>query len=315
MWLAFLLLIAVLLWLLSRVGCARIRRRLPARGKFIDVERARLHYTVSGQGRPLVCLHGASANGQDFAASIGPALAESFQVITVDRPGMGYSTRQDPAWCNPLDQANAVRELVQHLELKDPVLVAHSWSGALALCYLLHYPREIAGAVLLSPATSPWPSPAALHNRISRWPLVGPLFVNLLVYPLGSLALDRGIRSAFYRGRVPEDYRRRSAIDLLLCPRSWRANADDLCLLSGFLEPQSRLYEMIRHPLLAIIGDHDNVVSNEIHTVGLKRKAPQMQVVSLAECGHAPHHEHPEAVTRMIREFAASLEPAATTSS
>jgi pimeloyl-ACP methyl ester carboxylesterase len=286
-----------------------IERRHPARGKFLSVEGGRLHYIDQGQGDSLILLHGASANGQDFDASILPALAKHYRVIVPDRLGMGHSLRVGRHWHTPLDQANTVRELITHLGLDKPVLVAHSWSGALALAYLLYYPREISSVVLLSPAAHTWHAPAALYNRLTRWPLIGQLFTWLMVFPLGYLGLDTGIRSVFHRGKVPAGYRRRTAIDLLLRPRSWRANADDLCLLNPYLASQGRSYGWIRHPIMSIIGDYDTVVSNEIHTMTLKRQLHSLSVVSLAECGHAPHHEHPEAVCRLIRDFIESLGP------
>ena len=306
---ALIILIAVLLVSVSISGCRLIERRNPPRGRFLETEGGRLHYTESGQGPPLVLLHGASANGEDFFASIAPELARDFRVLTLDRPGMGYSTRSRPGWYSPLDQANSVRELVHHLGMARPVLVAHSWSGALALAYALYYPGEVSGVVLLSPAAHTWHSPAALYNRISRWPLVGFLFVHLFVFPLGYLGLNAGIRSVFRRGRVPAEYRRRTAIDLLLRPHTWHANADDLCLLNAYLKNQGMLYGWIRCPMMSVIGDFDTVVSNEVHSMTLKRQLPRLSIVSLSDCGHAPHHEHPAAVCRLIREFSVTIQP------
>jgi pimeloyl-ACP methyl ester carboxylesterase len=304
---ALIFLIPALLWACTRFASRAVERRYPPHGRFLEVEGGRLHYTVAGEGYPLILLHGASASGQDFEASIVSDLAGDFQVIVPDRPGLGYSTRRTDHWPTPLEQANSVRELVREMGLHRPVLVAHSWSGALALSYLLHYPREALGMVLLSPAAHSWHAPPAIHNRVSRWPLLGAAFVHLLVFPLGYIGLDGGIRSVFHRGRVPPDYRRKTGAELLLRPSSWRANADDLCLLNEYLASQGPTYRWIRHPAMAIIGDHDSVVSNEIHTIGLKRQIPGMSVICLAECGHAPHHEYPDTVCRLIREFIGTL--------
>ena len=175
------------------------------------------------------------------------------------------------------------------------------------MSYLIHYPEEVSGAVLLAPATRSWYAPSALYNRISRWPVIGSLFIRLLVYPVGVLMMDSGIRSVFRRGRTPAGYRERTGVDLLLRPASWRANADDLVLLNQYLSQQSGRYDGIRHPVMAIIGDHDTIVSNEIHTLALKKQLPQLEIVSVADSGHAPHHEHPEAVSRLIQKFGSAV--------
>ena len=274
----------------------------------MEVGKARIHYNDSGEGTAIVCLHGASSNARDMEESIVPLLAGDFRVVTVDRPGLGHSTRPGKDWWSPLDQANAVREVLQRLGIRRPVLLGHSWSGAVVLSYLLQYPGEVAGAILLSPATRAWNLPPALSNRISRWPLAGTLFVRLLVLPIGSLVMGAGVRSVFHRGKTPRDYRQRTHLNMLLRPDTWRANADDLCRLNDYLKENSREYGRIRHPLLAIIGDHDRVVSNEIHTLGLRQQIPHLQIVSIAQSGHLPHHEEPEAVARLIRRFCRNME-------
>lgn len=304
---ALVILVAGALLVASWLGVARNRAAWPPRGSFLQVGGASIHYTVRGHGTPLVCLHGASANLRDFEASITPLLENRFRVISIDRPGLGHSTRPGGDWWTPLDQANAVRAVLRHLAVDRPILLGHSWSGALVMSYLVHYPREITGAILLAPATRSWFAPSSLYNRISRWPVVGALFGYLLVYPVGSLLMDSGIRSVFRHGRVPDGYRQRTGVDLLLQPQSWRANADDLCLLNDYLKSRAHMYDWVRHPVLALIGDHDTIVSNEIHTLALKRQMPQLDVVSMADTGHAPHHEHPAAVARLIREFVNGL--------
>ena len=274
----------------------------------MKVGKARIHYNDSGEGTAIVCLHGASSNARDMEESIVPLLAGDFRVVTVDRPGLGHSTRPGKDWWSPLDQANAVRKVLQRLGIRRPVLLGHSWSGAVVLSYLLQYPGEVAGGILLSPATRAWNLPPALSNRISQWPLAGTLFVRLLVLPIGSLVIGVGVRSVFHRGKTPRDYRQRTHLNLLLRPDTWRANADDLCRLNDYLKENSREYGRIRHPLLAIIGDHDRVVSNEIHTLGLRQQIPHLQIVSIAQSGHLPHHEAPKAVARLIRRFCMNME-------
>ena len=300
---ALVLFMALCLLGISILGSRRLDRRYPPSGKSMKVGQARIHYNDSGEGATVVCLHGASSNARDLEESIVPLLTGDFRVVTMDRPGLGHSTRPGAGWWSPLDQASAVREVLHRLDIRNPILLGHSWSGAVVLSYLLHYPGEALGGILLSPATRDWNRPPTLYYRISRWPLVGNLFVRLLVFPVGSLAMGAGVRFVFHRGRAPRDYRRRTQLDLLLRPDTWRANADDLCHLGDYLKETSEDYGRIRHPLLAIIGDHDRVVSNEIHTLALKKQIPHLQIVCIAQSGHLPHHENPQAVARLIRRF------------
>ena len=166
----------------------------------------------------------------------------------------------------------------------------------------------MAGGILISPATRDWHGPPTLYHRISRWPLLGNLFVRLLIFPVGLLVMNAGVRSVFHRGRVPRNYRQRTYLSLLLRPDTWRANADDLCRFNDYLKENSREYGWIRHPLLAIVGDYDRVVSNETHTLVLKKQIPHLEIVSIAQSSHLPHHEAPESVACLIRRFCRNME-------
>lgn len=305
------LLILVGLAVYTRFSVWRLEQKYPPRGKFIEFDGNKIHYTVKGEGPPLVLLHGASANSLDYEASIGPVLAKMFTVICVDRPGLGHSTRKRGKWTTPLDQANLVREVLRKEKIERPILVGHSWSAALVLSYLLHYPKEAVAAVLITPASHSWDTPPALYNRISRIPLFGALFAYTAVFPFGRYFLDESIKSVFFEGKVPSKYRRRTGIDLLLRPHSWLANADDLSLLNDYLKYQEQFYDWIKHPILSIIGDQDTVVSNQIHTESLSQQTKQLEVIELTQMGHAPHHSAPDSVVTSIVSFSRKVNKAA----
>ncbi|MGI9318163.1 MAG: alpha/beta fold hydrolase [bacterium] len=305
------LVILVGLVVYTRYSTWQLEQKYPPRGRFIEFDGSTIHYTKKGEGHPLVLLHGASSNSLDYESSIGPVLAKIFQVIVIDRPGLGHSTRKNGKWLTPLDQANLVREVLRKENIEQPVLVGHSWSAALVLSYLLHYPSEVAAAVLITPATHSWDSPPALYNRISRIPLIGTLLAYTAVLPFGRHFVDEGIKSVFFDGEIPKSYRRKTGTDLLLRPHSWLANADDLSLLNQYLKYQEQFYDWIKHPMLAIIGDHDKVVSNEIHTDSLSQQAKHLEVVELPQMGHAPHHSAPDSVVSSIVSFVHRLKKAA----
>lgn len=248
-------------------------------------------------------LHGASSNLLEFESSIAPLLAARYRVVTIDRPGLGYSDRSASHWPSPRDQAAKVQALLEYLAVDAPILIGHSWSGALVMSHLLDHPGYAQMAVLIAPATHSWGGPPATYNRISRIPAIGWLFRWTLVLPIGNLVLNHGLRSVFYRGEVPDGYRRQAGIDLVLRPRSWHANADDLCLLDDFLRTQERRYPEVKVPVLAITGARDKIVLNDIHVGGLKGALTELRVVEMAETGHSPHQSHPQRTVEEIWKF------------
>jgi len=291
----------------------RVETRFPPIGRFAGVDRTRIHYTDSGRDTDaapaIVLVHGASTSLLDFHASLVQPLTRQHRVITLDRPGHGYSARGAAgAWPSPADQARVVRGLLAALDVERPLLVGHSWAGSVVLAYLLEFPDEAAGAVLLAGGSHPWEGGVAWYNDLAGVPLLGPLFAYTLPLTAGRLGVSAGIASAFVPNAVPDHYRSRTGVDLTLRPRTFLANAEDIRLLSPFLERQCARYAEIREPLLLITGDSDPVVPAWNHTDRLIRQVPNAKRVVLEGTGHGLHHVHSEHVAALIHDFATTVD-------
>ena len=277
----------------------------PPIGRFAEVEGLRIHYTDQGQGRPLILVHGASTSLLDFHASIAGPLAARYRVIALDRPGHGYSERPVDAWPTPSVQARIVHGLAEGLGLERPILVGHSWAGSLVLAYLLAYPDDAAGAVLLAGGTHPWEGGVAWYNDLAGVPVLGSLFAYTLGGALGPLAIDSGIAEVLAPDPVPEGYRFRTGVDLSLRPRTFLANAEDVRRLSPFLAEQRAGYSRIQVPLLLITGDGDDLVPAWNHADRLILEAPRARQVVIPGAGHGLHHSRTDLVVGLIDGFVA----------
>jgi pimeloyl-ACP methyl ester carboxylesterase len=303
-WLLGSALVLLGLALFTHIGAGRTERELPPVGEFREVYGLRMHYKEAGAGTPLVLIHGASTSLLDFDASILGPLSKHHRVIAVDRPGHGYSDRPSGPWPDPVEQARLIRGLLTELGVEDPLLVGHSWSGSVVLAYLLQYPEEASGGVLLAGGSHPWKGGVAWYTDVAGIPVLGQLFARTLVFPLGNLSLDGAVRSVFFPNAVPEGYKDRTGLRLSLRPEVFLANAEDVRLLSDFLAIQSRRYTTIEHPLLLLTGDRDEVVPAWNHADRLLRQAPNAKRVTLEETGHALHHARPDRVSDLIASFA-----------
>jgi pimeloyl-ACP methyl ester carboxylesterase len=273
-----------------------------------------MHYTDSGNANgadapPVVLIHGASTSLRDFHASLVAPLAGSHRVIAVDRPGHGYSDRPRGDWVSPAEQARLIHDLLGELGVEQPILVGHSWAGTVVLAYLLRYPDEAAGGVLLAGASHPWDGGVAWYNELAGIPVVGPLFAHMMPLTLGRAAIDGGIASVFAPQMPAADYRRRTGVALALRPDSFLANAEDLRRLSPFLEQQSAHYGYIRRPLLLITGSADTIVPAWNHAERLVDQAPNAELVRLPGVGHALHHVARDRIAALIDDFGRSARP------
>ena len=136
---------------LQRVVDASVRR-LPAPGRFVVVDGARIHVEVLGaDDAPVVVaetgLGGTSADWERTAELLGG----SVRLVALARPGLG---RSDPG--APPDVAGAVRRLeavLEALSVTPPVvLVGWSLGGLLDLGVTLVRPDLVSGVVLVDPS-------------------------------------------------------------------------------------------------------------------------------------------------------------------
>ena len=280
----------------------RAERLWPPRGRFVAAGGCNLHYLERGRGRPVVLLHGASGSLNDFALGFLDRVARDYRAVAFDRPGHGYSTR--PARpMSPARQAAVLRAAFQALGIERPILVGHSWSGALVLAYALAWPDEVAGIVTLAAVSHPWTGNyIRWYVRLAGNRVFGPLFAKTLLTPLGHLLIGPGVRQVFAPDPPLPAYASRAGVPLLLRPGHFRANADDLLGLNAFLAEQSRRYPEIRVPVAIVVPEKDrSVVNVELHSHGLHRRLRHSRLFIAEGTGHMLHHVRPDVALQAIR--------------
>lgn len=297
---------------------ARVAGRFPPRGSFIEIEGVRIHYVemgvASADAAPIVLVHGASGNLGDMVESIMPELAKRHRVIAFDRPGHGWSERPggDDA-SDPAAQARLLHEALAKLGIERPVLLGHSWGGALATAYALRFPDDLSGLLVLSGATHVWEGADAWYHRIIATPLVGSLFLHVLMVPGGLMLMEAGIRNNFAPDPVPPRYAERIGLPLLFRPRQFRANSADTRRLRGFLREQSGRYGEIRVPTIIVTGNRDRTVWAKLHSYALHDAIAGSEMIKLVGVGHMPHHVRPDIVIDALSRLARGVPPRAGT--
>ena len=291
------------------VVTAVIERRHPPAGRFVAVSGGRLHVAELGPAAmaapPIVLLHGASGNLEDMRFALGERLAGRHHVILIDRPGHGWSDRPNgDGDASPGRQAALIAEALDRLGVERAIIVGHSWSGALATAFALDHPSRVAGLMLIAPVTHPWPGGVSWYYSLATTPVIGPLFVRTLVMPLGLFMVEAGSRGVFAPQPVPTGYVDEAAINLVLRPAEFVANARDVAGLKAFVAAQAPRYGEISAPTVIISGDRDATVSVEIHSRAIAAMVPQARLVVLPGVGHMPHHVASDTVIAEIDRLA-----------
>lgn len=253
---------------------------LPWGGRSVRVE----HAWIAPERRhaPLwVFLHeglGSLSMWRDFPQRLCDALG--VRGLVYSRPGYGRSTPRDADehWAPDFMHRQAhelLPALLQALGVDTarhpPWLVGHSDGGSIALLHAARFPHAVAGAVVLAP--------------------------HILVEEV-SVASIAQARTAF----ETTDLRQRLA----------RHHDDPDSAFWGWnriwLDPAFRSWTIeaelhaITSPLLAVQGLDDAYGTLE-QIRGIARRVPQTQLLELAQCGHSPHRDQPEALVTAVQSF------------
>lgn len=297
-----------ILALVTQAGVWAVERAHPPLGRIVEVAGARLHVVDVGprNGLPVVMLHGASSNLEVMRRPVGERVARTHRVILIDRPGHGWSTREQLSDSTPGPQARMISEALQKLGVERAIFVVHSWAGALGLRIALDHPDRVAGLVMLAPVAYPWPGGVGRYNYAVTTPVIGPLLAHTITLPLGLLLADAGVAGVFAPQTMPEAFVKETATRLLLRPREFVANAMDLVTLRAAMAEQAPRYADITAPITIISGGVgvDKTVSTHIHSQPLAKTVENARLIVLPDVGHMIQYAAPDLVIAEIEAMA-----------
>jgi pimeloyl-ACP methyl ester carboxylesterase len=247
---------------------------VPSETRMVPSSWASTFARISGapDAPPLVLLHGASTNSVTWESNVAPWAAR-FRVIALDVPwdlGRSVYTRC-PA--TPDDYVAWLDETLTALGLGAGVsLAGMSYGGWISALYALRHPERLAKVALLVPALTVqnvrivWVIAAlasGLNRTFSRW------FARWTLrdaYEQGGLAqqlVEEVANDGLTFGKAL--VKRKPVLPTVLTDDEWRS---------------------LRVPMLVLVGEHEKHYSAARAVARLHRVAPQVQIESLAGCGH-----------------------------
>jgi pimeloyl-ACP methyl ester carboxylesterase len=276
----------------------------PPQGQLLQVGDHTVHVYVTGSGPDLVLLHGASGNLRDFTFSLAAKLAADYRVIAFDRPGLAW-TAPLPGGDTSLDrQATLLRQAAAQIGVRNPVVLGHSYGGAVAMAWALQAPDDTAALVLVSAATMPWEGSIWwLHNVMGNT-LGGHTVVPLVTAFAGNQTAEDATRSIFAPDPMPDGYLAHIGADLTMRRASLRANSGQVAGLKPHVIAMSEGYANLDIPVELIHGDADTIVPLNVHARRLVNVLPNATLTILPGTGHMPHHSNEGDVIAAIHRAA-----------
>lgn len=214
----------------TKIEVRRIKNKYPPIGQSVLVNGLKLHYVRQGTSRPIVMLHGRDGALQEFTFSICGKVSKNYDAIAFDRPDYGYSKWPENDNLSLETQARLINQALEELEVDKPILVGHSYGGAVVLKYLINYPDQACGAVLLGPVAYVQEPPDDSLFAFPNIPIIGPVLTNTILLPLGRIIAERMYQQVFWPDKAPENY-----VDtmksLYLRPAQFSATARELSVM------------------------------------------------------------------------------------
>ncbi len=284
----------------ARAHEARAEAAHPPEGHMLDIGGHRVHAVTMGTGPDLVLIHGASGNARDMTHALAPRLAARYRVIALDRPGLGYSDRIDPGGATIVQQADLLARAAAELGAPRPIVLGHSYGGAVALAWAVHWPDRMAALVPVAAPSHPWKGPLPWLYRITAHPVLGPLAIPALTAFVQDSLVERQIRAIFAPDPVPQGYIAHIGAGLTLRRHTLRANARQRAGLKAEITRLHHHYPEIAVPTEIVHGTADTTVGLDIHARQLVRDIPGARLARLPRVGHMPHHAAPDAVIAAV---------------
>jgi pimeloyl-ACP methyl ester carboxylesterase len=233
----------------------------------VKLDGSYIYYQVTGEGPPIVLVHGLSGSGRWWARNV-ESLSRRFRVYLIDLIGFGQS-RGGQAFV--LGEAGAcLARWMDRVGLEQASLIGHSMGGLIVANLAADEPERVDRLVLVDAATPPLASG----------------------YLRQAYGLLRGLQALPLRF-LP-----------LLFADAWRAGPRTIVRAGRELltvDFSARLAQ-IRAPVLLIWGEHDWIVPLEVGEQ-IRGQLEGAELVVIERAGHNPMWERPDEFNRLVGQF------------
>lgn len=287
--------------LLNRSRAKQAEHDNPPLGRFVTVGGVKLHYLERGEGQPLVLLHGNGSMIQDWIVSgLFDRLAETHRVIAFDRPGFGHSERPRSRIWTPSAQAELLAGALDQLDVKDALVVGHSFGTLVAVALALDHGNAVSAIAVLGGYFYPSVRGDVFFASPPAIPVIGDVMRYTISPLLGAASTPKVNEKIFSPAPVPEKWTSEFPMEMTLRPSQIRAEAAEAALMVPAAAALSGRLGELTLPVTIVAGRGDELVDIEDQSQRLHQALPQSRYFPVSGAGHMVHHTAPDAVIDAI---------------
>ncbi|MBI4420710.1 MAG: alpha/beta hydrolase [Gemmatimonadetes bacterium] len=256
-----------------------------------------LWVTEEGNGPPVVLIPGLFGSAYGFRRVVPLLVAKGYRVIVVEPLGIGFSARPKRADYSLTAQADRVAAVLEQLEARGAVLVAHSVGASMAYRVAYRRPDLIRGIVSLDGGPAEAATTAAFRRAARFVPWVKWLGgIKLIRKKIRSGLIDASGDTTWITDEVVRGYTAGAAakLDQTLLAFLGMASAKEREKL------RPRLGQ-IRCPVLLLLAGVDRGTGPGPGEIAALRAAiPYFSVDTVPGAGHYLHEERPGVIVRAV---------------
>ncbi|PID16203.1 2-succinyl-6-hydroxy-2,4-cyclohexadiene-1-carboxylate synthase [Sporosarcina sp. P34] len=242
-------------------------------------------------------LHGFTGSTATWQQTI-EVLAANYHVVAIDLIGHGKTEAPETSTRYKMEeQIKDLYEILQKLEIKQPVLLGYSMGGRVALGYTATYPEKVAGLILESSSPGLYTTEQQIARRTADAKLADQIEQQGMVE-----FVDFWQEIPLFHSQKKLSESQQQAV------RSERLNqrptglANSLRGMGTGSQPSYwQTLEQLSLPVLLITGSEDE----KFETIAqeMLKRLPNARHETIKDAGHAIHVEKPQQFATMIKSF------------
>ena len=273
-----------------------------------------LYYEISGEGRPIILLHGGPGLDHTYLFPQMGVLSKKYQLITYDQRGSGKSlnTALNEQTINTSVFVEDLESLRKKLGLEKFILMGHSWGGRLAMDYAIRYPGHVDSLILIGSAPASKKEFELSRKAFEKITLPIQSSVDHLFAKDAFLALDNQQIASLFRTVFSVYFYKQEDVNQLTLVFDKKSAISgmkvraliDMSTLPDITTPLKEL----RLPTLLLHGKDDIIPMSA--AMEIRESIPGAQLVQIPHCGHFPYIESPDILFSEIDRFLENSSPA-----
>ncbi|HLW20403.1 MAG TPA: alpha/beta fold hydrolase [Cyclobacteriaceae bacterium] len=250
----------------------------------------KLHFKKSGQGEPLIILHGLFGSADNWL-SIAKGLENDYTLFLVDQRNHGDSGHSDQ-W-DYQSMADDLKEFMEEQGIEKTHLLGHSMGGKTAMTFALQHPDKVNRLIVVDIA----PRFYKVHHQS-------------ILDGLNAINMDE-LKSRKEADDILSQYEEEKGTRQFLLKSLgrndegkfiWKINLPIITARIENISQAIESHDSFDHPTLFIAGANSRYIQDK-DKADIEKLFPNSNIIKIKNAGHWIHAEQPEAVIRTVQAF------------